>query len=242
MTLHSRDSKFWGKQGAGALIIARDTGRVFLVLRSSKVKEPGTWGVLGGAIDESESPDQAARRETFEEVGYTGDIELHRSYVFRSDEFVYHNFIGVVDSEFKPTLNWESVDAGWFDIDDLPSPLHFGLEQLLAHDRDKITSIIDRLDRRFTESHLRQLIRETLVSAGSAYTSSKEAPKQKFEAELIRMAHERAADVMRMMPGSLEHLEMIETALDAAGITEKSLRDLVSRPFTMIPPSFLLKM
>ena len=89
---------------------------------------------------------------------------------------------------------------------------------------------------------LRSFIRESLVSAGQSYVSNKEAPKQKFEAELIRIAKERAAESSRMRPGSSAHLEMIENALDSAGITEKSLRDLISRPFAMIPPAFLLKM
>lgn len=89
---------------------------------------------------------------------------------------------------------------------------------------------------------LRTFIREALVSAGQQYTAEKEAPKQKFEAELIRAAKERAAEVSRMRPGSSEHLEMIENALDSAGISERTLRALISRPFTMIPPAFLLKM
>ena len=37
----------------------------------------------------------------------------------------------VVEEEFEPMLNWESESFGWFELTDLPSPLHFGLEALL---------------------------------------------------------------------------------------------------------------
>lgn len=36
--------KFWGAQGAGAVFVAEDTGRVLLQHRSKYVNEPGTWG------------------------------------------------------------------------------------------------------------------------------------------------------------------------------------------------------
>ena len=42
---------FWGKQGAGCIILAKDTGRICLPHRSQYVEQPGTWGTWGGAID-----------------------------------------------------------------------------------------------------------------------------------------------------------------------------------------------
>lgn len=241
-TSKGKDERFWGNQGAGVLLIARDTGRILLVLRSPDVNEPNTWGILGGAIDNDENPKQAVYREVSEEVGYTGNLNLQPSFVFRSKSFKYHNFIGVVDSEFEPTLDWESSDAGWFPLKRLPKPLHFGVTALMNNARGQIESIIDDTQGNVTESVLRSFIRESLVSAGKSYVAEKEAPKQKFEAELVRIAKESPAATSRVKPGSMEHLEMIENALDSAGITEKSLRDLISRPFVMIPPAFLLKM
>jgi len=72
----SLDAEFWGEQGAGAYLVAEDTGRVLLTLRSGLVNEPGTWGIPGGAIDPGESPSAAARREVQEELGYDEDVEL----------------------------------------------------------------------------------------------------------------------------------------------------------------------
>lgn len=241
-TSRGTDERFWGNQGAGVLLIARDTGRILLVLRSPDVNEPNTWGVLGGAIDNDENPMQAVYREVSEEAGYTGNLNLQPSFVFRSKSFKYHNFIGVVDSEFEPTLDWESSDAGWFSLERLPSPLHFGVKALMSNAKSQIESVIDDTQEDVSESTLRSFIRESLVSAGKSYAAEKEAPKQKFEAELIRIAKESPAATSRVKSGSTEHLEMIENALDSAGIMEKSLRDLISRPFIMIPPTFLLKM
>jgi len=42
--------------------------------------------------------------------------------------------------------------------------------------------------------------------------------------------------------GSPDHLRMIEEALDEAGILDPGLRALVSGPFKMVPPHFLLRM
>ena len=39
---------FWGKQGAGSLVVAKDTGRILLAHRSRAVEQPNTWGVWGG--------------------------------------------------------------------------------------------------------------------------------------------------------------------------------------------------
>lgn len=124
-------------------MVARGTGRVLLTLRSSGVRNPGTWGLPGGAIEEGESPESGARREAVEEVGFSGHIELHPAYVFRADGFTYYNFVGIVGSEFEPTLDWENDAAEWFDIDALPSPLHFGVQKLFQNSRDLITAIVE---------------------------------------------------------------------------------------------------
>lgn len=151
------DERFWGNQGAGILLIAKDTGRLLLVLRSPEVNEPNTWGLPGGAIEDSENPSSAARREAREEVGFSGNLQLYPAYVFASKAFRYHNFVGVIDREFEPSLDWENSDAGWFDLKDLPSPLHFGVQALFQNSRDLISSIVE-------ESLLRATVREALRS------------------------------------------------------------------------------
>lgn len=123
--------QFWGSAGAGLLFRAKDTGRVLFALRSEEVNEPGTWGVWGGAIDYKEDPLSAARRESREEAGYTGEIEFKKLYVYRKDGFTYTTFLGDVPHEFEPRLNWESSASRWCDPGEWPAPLHFGVKALL---------------------------------------------------------------------------------------------------------------
>ena len=137
---------FWGKQGAGCIIAARDTKRICLPLRSEDVLEPHTWGTWGGAIDNDEDPATAAIREVKEEAGYTGNVELHPLKMFSKGSFRYHNFLAIVDSEFDPDLNWETERFIWTDINDLPTPLHFGLQYVLDHDKMKIISLLTEKD------------------------------------------------------------------------------------------------
>ena len=134
---------FWGTEGAGALLVARGTGRLFLVLRSARVRNPGTWGLPGGAMERGENPKTAAARELMEETGYTGPLDLRLAHVFRAPDFAYHNFVGLVEGEFEPILNWESDDAGWFDLDALPGPLHFGVNELLGSAERTIQAAIE---------------------------------------------------------------------------------------------------
>ena len=143
---HGDDNRFWGNRGAGILLIAQETGRMLLVLRSANVNEPGTWGLPGGKIDnDEESPSVAAKREAHEELGFSGEMQLTAAHVFKAGNFKFHNFIGVVPKEFETTLDWENDDSGWFAPNELPSPLHFGIQSLLSNSKGQITDIIDNL-------------------------------------------------------------------------------------------------
>lgn len=130
-----KNTGFWGKEGAGGVIIAQDTGRMLLGLRSRMVEQPHTWGGFGGAIDGSENPEVAAIREIREETGLVDSTisNVMKSYAYEDSEtgFRYTNFIVEVSHEFTPKLNWENEEAEWFDLNNLPNNLHFGLTALL---------------------------------------------------------------------------------------------------------------
>jgi len=130
---------FWGNKGAGVLVFAKDTKKFLINLRSEFVNEPNEWGIWGGKIDENEDIKTAVIRELEEESGYDGAIELVDAYVFKNPNgnFKYYNFIGIIESEFEPILDWESADYEWVTFDELikKENKHFGLINLLNDDK-----------------------------------------------------------------------------------------------------------
>lgn len=139
---------FWGNKGAGVLPYCIKTKRYLINHRSEDVNEPDTWGVWGGAIDGRENPESAALRELREECGYNGKVRLLKAYIFRtpSGSFTYYNFIGLVNEEFEPELDWESQGYEWVSYEELLEwdNKHFGLEKLLENSR----SIFERLNKK----------------------------------------------------------------------------------------------
>lgn len=137
------ETVFWGNEGAGALFIAKDTGRILLFLRSDQVNESHTWNLVGGRIDDGEDPKQAAAREIEEESGYNGTYNMALLYTFRHKDFKYHNYLALIPFEFTPSLNWEHTTSKWVEFGDWPSPLHFGLNDLIKHAGNKIKKVVD---------------------------------------------------------------------------------------------------
>ena len=148
-TLVSLDAEsFWGNSGSGVLVVARDTQRILLGLRSWDVMEPNTWGNFGGAIgisddgepEEALPPEDNALKEMAEEINYTGPIEMIPSFTYRNNSFTYYNYIGMVDSESQIALNqfnWEISELRWFTLDEVLSlpNLHFGISELMRQEK-----------------------------------------------------------------------------------------------------------
>lgn len=129
--------------GAGCLFRAADTGRLLLQKRAKESSEGGTWGSWGGGAEVGESPEQALVREVREEA----EMDIAGSpacplLVFEDPDsgFVYHNFLVVVPKEFDPVTNWETEGWGWFPQEQLPDPLHFGVEALMG-DSESVAAI-----------------------------------------------------------------------------------------------------
>jgi ADP-ribose pyrophosphatase YjhB (NUDIX family) len=113
--------------GAG-LVIQRDDGKV-LLCRRLKAPEAGFWNIVGGKVDHMESSADAARREAEEETG----LSIHAvEFLCLAEEripaddqhwlsiiYVTRAFAG----EPRLTEPDKLSDLGWFDLDQLPSPL-----------------------------------------------------------------------------------------------------------------------
>jgi 8-oxo-dGTP pyrophosphatase MutT (NUDIX family) len=116
-------------QGVGALVYSKKTKRYLFLLRDG-AKYSGTWGLVGGKINNGERIAEALYREITEETGI--DLSLNKTIpieTFTSDnnKFVYYTFVISVDNEFVPVLNDEHRGWGWFFLEDHPRPLHPGV-------------------------------------------------------------------------------------------------------------------
>ena len=128
-------SRQWARSAGGVILVAYDTGRCLFLKRGMLVPEPGTWGLLSGGINAGETPKEAIMREMKEEVGHQEDVCFKLAYIYNSktDDFGFYNFIGVVAKEFVPKLNFENEEYKWCDYRDIPTPLHFGVAELLRN-------------------------------------------------------------------------------------------------------------
>jgi 8-oxo-dGTP pyrophosphatase MutT (NUDIX family) len=127
-----RKTGFFGKAGAGCIFLAKDTNRILLAHRSKYVEQPGDFGNFGGAINSGENPEEAVKREVYEEAGYIGKFVLVPLLIYTNGSFKYYNYVAVVRSEFTPKLDWENQGFLWCEWGKWPPNLHFGMRSLFS--------------------------------------------------------------------------------------------------------------
>jgi hypothetical protein len=126
-------TKYWGKRGAGILIFCSKTKRFLLLKRSVYVNEPGTWNLISGSVEDKESPYIAALRELKEETK-AKNIILRKTpiNIFKDGSFSFYSYLGIVEEEFTPVLDWENSSYIWIKKEDFNSlNLHFGIKNLM---------------------------------------------------------------------------------------------------------------
>lgn len=105
-----------------------DAGRILLVQR----RDDGLWAMPGGALEVGETPAEGASRETLEETGVVvrastlAGVYDSRLCGTRSAWQLYHFVFVCAPVSGEPRSSHETLDARWFDPDDLPplSPGH----------------------------------------------------------------------------------------------------------------------
>lgn len=139
---------YFGTIGAGIVPFCKKTKKFLVGLRSNRVLEPNTWGGFGGKLDVNnevqEEIEKAAIRELEEETGYSGEIKLQKGFVFKDDNFEYHNFIGIVEEEFDVKLNWENTSYKWLTYNELKTlqRKHFGLARFLSESESLFEKVL----------------------------------------------------------------------------------------------------
>lgn len=113
-------------------ILFRDPLRNLLLLRRVAGHFPGYWALPGGKIEEGESREQAARRETLEETGHEYRGELKRLAQRRDDVVDFTTFTARTN-RFKPGLNEEHDAFLWVTPKEaLNLKLHPGVRDVLT--------------------------------------------------------------------------------------------------------------
>ena len=102
---------------------------VLLLKRSGKEHEDGTWAFPGGKLEEGETPEQAARRESQEETGITPD-QLEQIDRTDNGDVEFTTFLAKIEKA-DPSLNDEHTGFVWADLASLPQPLHPGVARTL---------------------------------------------------------------------------------------------------------------
>jgi len=95
-------------------------GRVLWLKRRPSAVQGGRWGFPGGTIEQDESPEEAARRETKEETGYDYTGPLTPLFTTKDG---FQCFGAALADGFVPELNDEHTASRWAAYDDLPEPV-----------------------------------------------------------------------------------------------------------------------
>lgn len=88
-----------------------------------------------GRVERGEEPFYAACRELWEETGSMVALSVvyHMGHPYCvMSRGTFHCYFAFVPEEFRPRLNWENDDWGWFRRDALPRPVHPGTARILA--------------------------------------------------------------------------------------------------------------
>lgn len=125
----------------GGLFLAKDTKR-FLFLQRTSSKTAGTWSLVGGKKEPTDTTlIDALDREIAEEVSVVPKIKKIiplELFVSKDNNFQYSTYVLVIDKEFIPCLNFEHSAYAWCNLNCWPKPLHQNLKQTLLSKNNRI--------------------------------------------------------------------------------------------------------
>jgi ADP-ribose pyrophosphatase YjhB (NUDIX family) len=140
-----------------AVAIFNEFGQIFLAQRSKNTRdEHGRWDVCGGGLKWGNTLEDNARRELLEEFAIESKAILTQIGIrqaFRTDQYgdkthwICVDFIILLSPEeaeqakINEPENFD--DCGWFDLDNLPSPLHSVIDDKFIANLKQAVSVLD---------------------------------------------------------------------------------------------------
>ena len=125
----------------------------------------GKWHVPKGHLQEGETPLEGSVREFTEEtqISLNGIPDLLDSWDSKDGKFYLFKLEG--NRKFRPRLNHEHTDWGYFDVDELPTPMNEDLEKVIKKQHNieessrilKLKPLLERVD---YDDTARQLVKQ----------------------------------------------------------------------------------
>ena len=128
--------------GVGVCVVIHDgNGNILMMKRGEQARdERGRWDIVGGAIEFSETTEDALRREVMEEicvepfnVEFLKAYDAHREHNGEPSHWV--QFLHAAQVEVDKVRIGEPhkiAEIGWFNLSNLPQPQHSQFHRTLA--------------------------------------------------------------------------------------------------------------
>lgn len=117
-----KQSNIGNKEKEVVVVLPYTEGKVLMQLRDIKegLNFSGCWGFFGGSIDDNESPEKAAERELFEEIGYSPNIMYKIGFDIIPDLALHsHSYCCPLTVSVKDINLMEGLDLGLFSLEEI---------------------------------------------------------------------------------------------------------------------------
>jgi len=114
-----------------AVIIENRQKEILLLLRDNKptISYPNHWTLVGGKVEEGETPESAAHREMLEEIGVDIELTFWKRYDRQHQNAIVdqHIYLGKIDEPSESLILGEGQDVRFFNSHEIKT-LKIGFE------------------------------------------------------------------------------------------------------------------